>query len=157
MVPWWLDGIPLIDSWLLPGLVLGWVWGRLAPRRLRGQSPAFVGMARFDREPDRPPLVVDGGTRNGRWPDRVDPARVGVPARGDVAAGGVWRVGVSLLLLPLLPSVRRYLALPMGLSAEPKGRPALMTRVATDTMPVMATAERIIVDGNEAAARLPTP
>ncbi len=118
----WLDGIPLIDNWLLPGLVLGIGFGV-------GSLLVAYGVV---RRPTWEWLGWIEGRTGHHWSWA---AALAIGATHIVwillelvfMPEATWlqavygAVGVSLILLPLLPSVRRYLALPMGLSTEPKG------------------------------------
>ena len=117
----WLDGIPLIDSWVIPGLVLGLGFGV-------GSLVVAYGVIR------RPEL---------HWLDWVE-SRTGhhwswagalVIGAGQVVwillelaflPEATWlhavygSVGLGLVVLPLLPTVRDHLVVASGRSTKPK-------------------------------------
>jgi hypothetical protein len=107
----WLRALPLIDSWVLPGLVLGAGFGV-------GSLVAAYGMLRRPRAIWLAPVERRTG-RHWSWAMTellglgmlawIGLEVIYLPARSwlEVLYGAV---GAALILLPALPSVRRYLS-----------------------------------------------
>lgn len=108
----WLDGVPLIDSWVIPGVVLGVGFGLGSLLTAYGvlRRPRWYGMGGVERVTHHhwPWLatVLIGGCHVA-W-IIVELVYLPQPSVLQVVYGAV---GVALLLLPLHPAVRRYLAI----------------------------------------------
>ena len=108
----WLDEIPLIDSWIVPGLVLGIGFGvgslLCAYGMLRRPRWAWAGPAeRLTRHHWSWIFTILIGLGHVAW---IGIELIYLPELSALQAI-YGATGVALLLLPVHPSVRRYLAL----------------------------------------------
>jgi len=107
----WLDAIPLVNSWIIPGLVLGLGFGVGSPVVARGvaRRPPWAWTHRVERVTRHhwswaATLLIGAGQV--LW---IALELIYLPETSTLQAV-YGATGLALLMLPLLPGTRRYLA-----------------------------------------------